>query len=192
MTIKNRYPLPWIDDLFDQLQGVQSHKEHEDHLRMTFMVLREKKLYAKFKKCKFWLQEIAFLGQVVLGKGISVDPAKIEALVKWAKPSNVNEVQSFLGLADYYRRFIKWCSSIAAVMTKLTKKNEKFLWTNEYEKSFQELKKRLVTAPVLTVPLGDGGFVIYSDASLKGLGCVLMQHEKVIAYASQQLKNYEQ
>ncbi|XP_035543608.1 uncharacterized protein LOC118347689 [Juglans regia] len=113
-------------------------------------------------------------------------------MVKWAKSSNVNEVRNFLRLAGYYRRFVEGFSSIAAPMTKLTRKNEKFLWTDECEKSFQELKKTLVTAPVLTIPSRDGGFVIYSDSSLKRLGCVLIRHRKVIAYASRQLRNYEQ
>ena len=96
-----------------------------------------------------------------------------------------------LGLASYYRRFVEGFSRIAAPLTQLTRKNVKFEWNEECEKSFQELKQRFVTAPVLTIPSGTGGFVIYSDASHKGLGCVLMQNGKVVAYASCQLKNYE-
>ena len=103
----------------------------------------------------------------------------------------MSEVRSFLGLASYYRRFKERFSRIAALLTQLTWKNVKFEWKEECEKSFQELKQRLVTAPVLTIPSGTGGFVIYSDASHKGLGCVLMQNGKVVAYASLQLKNYE-
>ena len=105
---------------------------------------------------------------------------------------NVSEVRSFLGLAGYYRRFVEGFSCIPIPLTQLTHKNVKFVWTEECEKSFQELKQRLVTAPVLTIPRNLGGFVIYSDASRKGLGCVLMHHGKVIAYASRQLKSYEQ
>ena len=97
-----------------------------------------------------------------------------------------------MGLAGYYRRFVKDFSKIVVPLTKLTRKNEKFEWTERCEKSFQELKQKLVTAPVLALPDDQGGFVIYSDASHKGLGCVLMQHEKVIAYASRQLKPHEQ
>ncbi|WP_457833166.1 ribonuclease H family protein, partial [Staphylococcus aureus] len=101
------------------------------------------------------------------------------------------EVRSFLGLAGYYRRFVEGFSRIATPLTQLTRKDIKFVWSKECEKSFQELKRRLISAPVLTIPSGSDGFVIYSDASGKGLGCVLMQHGKVIAYASRQLKEYE-
>ncbi|KAA0035938.1 pol protein [Cucumis melo var. makuwa] len=197
VTVKNRYPLPRIDDLFDQLQGAtvfskidlrsgyghyefivmsfgltnapavfmdlmnrvfrefldtfvivfiddiliysKTEAEHEEHLRMVLQTLRDNKLYAKFSKCEFWLKQVSFLGHVVSKAGVSVDPAKIEAVTCWTRPSTVSEVRSFLGLAGYYRRF-----------------------------------------------------VIYSDASKKGLGCVLMQQGKVVAYASRQLKSHEQ
>ena len=132
-----------------------------------------------------------FLGHVISKDGIFVDPKKVEAVVNWPRPTNVFEVRSFLGLAGYYRRFVEGFSRIAGPLTRLTQKNAKFLWKDECEKSFQELKDRLVSALVLTLPTGSGGFVIYSDASHKGLGCVLMQHGKVIAYASRQPKRYE-
>nr|GEW30355.1 putative reverse transcriptase domain-containing protein [Tanacetum cinerariifolium] len=114
-----------------------------------------------------------------------------EAITKWPRPTYVTEVRSFLGLAGYYRRFVEGFSRLALPLTKLMRKGEKFVWNEEREKSFEELKQRLVSAPVLTLPSGSGGFQIYSDASKKGLGCVLMQHGKVIAYASRQLKPYE-
>ncbi|XP_042950193.1 uncharacterized mitochondrial protein AtMg00860-like [Carya illinoinensis] len=110
---------------------------------------------------------------MVFAKGILVDPTKVEAVVKWVKPNNVNEVRSFSDFAGYYKKFIEGFLSIAAAMTKLTRNYEKFLLTNKCEESFQELKKRLVIAPILTIPLGDEGFVIYSDASLKGSSGVL-------------------
>jgi hypothetical protein len=137
------------------------------------------------------LEEVAFLGHVISKEGVSVDPSKVEAVVNWARPTSAHEIRSFLGLAGYYRRFVEGFSKLAAPLTKLTKKNEVFLWTEDCERSFQELKHCLVTAPVLTLPSGTGGFVIYSDASYKGLGCVLMQHGKVIAFASRQLKVHE-
>ncbi|GKD75364.1 reverse transcriptase, partial [Tanacetum coccineum] len=121
----------------------------------------------------------------------AMDPAKVEAITKWPRPTSMTEVRSFLGLAGYYRRFIKGFSRLALPLTKLMRKGEKFVWNEEREKSFEELKQRLVSAPILTLPSGSGGFQIYSDASKKGLGCVLMQHGKVIAYASRQLKPYE-
>nr|GEW17085.1 putative reverse transcriptase domain-containing protein [Tanacetum cinerariifolium] len=120
-----------------------------------------------------------------------MDPSKVEAITKWPRPTSMTEVRSFLGLPGYYRRFVEGFSRLALPLTKLMCKGEKFVWNEEREKSFEELKQRLVSAPVLTLPSGSGGFQIYSDASKKGLGCVLMQHGKVIAYASRQLKPYE-
>ncbi|KAL0544658.1 hypothetical protein IC582_019776 [Cucumis melo] len=262
VTVKNRYPLPRIDDLFDQLQGAtvfskidlrsgyhqlrikdedvpktafrsryghyefivmsfgltnapavfmdlmnrvfrefldtfvivfiddiliysKTEAEHEEHLRMVLQTLRDNKLYAKFSKCEFWLKQVSFLGHVVSKAGVSVDPAKIEAVTGWTRPSTVSEVRSFLGLAGYYRRFVENFSRIATPLTQLTRKGAPFVWSKACEDSFQNLKQKLVTAPVLTVPDGSGSFVIYSDASKKGLGCVLMQQGKVVAYASQ-------
>ncbi|KAL0541426.1 hypothetical protein IC582_021471 [Cucumis melo] len=269
VTVKNRYPLPRIDDLFDQLQGAtvfskidlrsgyhqlrikdedvpktafrsryghyefivmsfgltnapavfmdlmnrvfrefldtfvivfiddiliysKTEAEHEEHLRMVLQTLRDNKLYAKFSKCEFWLKQVSFLGHVVSKDGVSVDPAKIEAVTGWTRPSTVSEVRSFLGLAGYYRRFVENFSRIATPLTQLTRKGAPFVWSKACEDSFQTLKQKLVTAPVLTVPDGSGSFVIYSDASKKGLGCVLMQQGKVVAYASRQLKSHEQ
>ncbi|KAL0547191.1 hypothetical protein IC582_017119 [Cucumis melo] len=269
VTVKNRYPLPRIDDLFDQLQGAtvfskidlrsgyhqlrikdedipktafrsryghyefivmsfgltnapavfmdlmnrvfrefldtfvivfiddiliysKTEAEHEEHLRMVLQTLRDNKLYAKFSKCEFWLKQVSFLGHVVSKAGVSVDPAKIEAVTGWTRPSTVSEVRSFLGLAGYYRRFVENFSRIATPLTQLTRKGAPFFWSKACEDSFQTLKQKLVTAPVLTVPDGSGNFVIYSDASKKGLGCVLMQQGKVVAYASRQLKSHEQ
>ncbi|KAL4020671.1 hypothetical protein IC575_019452 [Cucumis melo] len=269
VTVKNRYPLPRIDDLFDQLQGAtvfskidlrsgyhqlrikdgdvpkmafrsryrhyefivmsfgltnapavfmdlmnrvfrefldtfvivfiddiliysKTKVEHEEHLRMVLQTLRDNKLYAKFSKCEFWLKQVSFLGHVVSKAGVSVDPAKIEAVTSWTRPSTVSEVRSFLGLAGYYRRFVENFSRIATRLTQLTRKRAPFVWSKACDDSFQNLKQKLVTAPVLTVPDGSGSFVIYSDGSKKGLGCVLMQQGKVVAYASRQLKSHEQ
>ncbi|GJZ04680.1 putative nucleotidyltransferase, ribonuclease H [Tanacetum coccineum] len=226
LTVKNRYPLPRIDDLFDQLQGSQflskidlrsgyhqlrvheddipktafrtryghfefivmpfgltkapaifldvmnrvcryyldkfvivfiddiliyskTREKHVEHLRLALKLLRKEKLYAKFSNCEFWLREVQFLGHVINGNGIHVDPSKIEAVKNWKAPRTPSEVHSFLGLAGYYRR------------------------------------------PVLALPDGPKDFVVYCDASGLGLGCVLMQRGKVIAYASRQLKIHE-
>ena len=120
-----------------------------------------------------------------------VDPQKIEAILNWAAPTNQTEVRSFLGLAGYYRRFIKDFSIIASPMIELLRKNVEFEWTEERQQCMDELKRRLTSAPILTLPDDDSEFVIYSDASLNGLGCVLMQNGKVIAYISRQLKPHE-
>jgi hypothetical protein len=154
--------------------------------------LRAHKLYAKFSKCEFWLEKISFLGHILTAEGVAVDPGKVETVSNWREPTNVSKIRSFLGLAGYYRRFIEGFSKIARPMTKLLKKEKKFNWTESCEKSFQELKRRLTTAPVLTLPDIQRDFVVYCDTSRQGLGCVLMQDEKVVVYASRQLKPHEQ
>ena len=113
-----------------------------------------------------------------------MDPSKVEAVKNWSRPKNPTEIRSFLGLAGYYRRFIEGFSSIASSLTKLTKKDTPFVWTDACEEAFSKLKTRLTTAPVLTIHSSGGGYVIYSDASLQGWGCVLMQHGGVVVYGS--------
>ncbi|PWA68100.1 reverse transcriptase domain-containing protein [Artemisia annua] len=269
LTIKNRYPLPRIDDLFDQLQGssvyskidlrsgyhqlrvreedipktafrtryghyefqvmpfgltnapavfmdlmnrvckpyldkfvivfiddilIYSHneEEHADHLRIILELLKKEELYAKFSKCDFWIRTVQFLGHIINSQGIHVDPAKIEAVKGWASPSNPTEIRQFLGLAGYYRRFIEGFSKIAKPLTKLTQKNEKYIWGEKEESAFQLLKQKLCEAPILALPEGSEDFIVYCDASYHGLGAVLMQRSKVIAYASRQLKKHEE
>ena len=131
-------------------------------------------------------------GHVVSKDGITVDSKKTEAVQKWPRPTSPTEIRSFVGLANYYRRFVQDFSKIAAPLTKLTQKNVKFQWTEDCEKSFQKLKTCLTTAPVLALPSGSGGFKVFCDASRVGLGCVLMQNDHVIAYASRHLKKHEQ
>ncbi|XP_072066901.1 uncharacterized mitochondrial protein AtMg00860-like [Arachis hypogaea] len=160
-------------------------KEHEEHLRIVLQILKEQKLYAKLSKYEFWKEEVKFLGHVVSKGGIAVDPSsKVEAVMEWKRPMTMTEVRSFLGLAGYYRRFIEGFSRITLPMTKLTRKEVPFVWTSECEESFQTLKQRLTSAPVLILPEPHEPFEVYCDASLKGLGCVLMQHRNVVAYAS--------
>ncbi|KAL4011315.1 hypothetical protein IC575_028369 [Cucumis melo] len=245
VTVKNRYPLLRIDDLFDQLQGVtvfskidlrsgyhqlrirdsdipktafrsryghyefivmsfgltnapavfmdlMNRAEHEEHLHQVLETLRANMLFAKFSKCEFWLKKVTFLDHVVSSEGVYVDPAKIEVVTNWPRPFTASEIRSFLGLTSYYRRFVEDFSRIASPLTQLTRKGTPFFWSPACESSFQELKQKLVTALVLTVPDGSGSFVIYSDASKKGLSYVLMQQGKVVSYASRQLKSHEQ
>ncbi|GJU96802.1 putative reverse transcriptase domain-containing protein [Tanacetum coccineum] len=268
LTVKNRYPLPRIDDLFDQLQGSsvyskidlrsgyhqlrvreedipktafrtryghyefqvmpfgltnapavfmdlmnrvckpyldkfvivfiddiliysKNKEEHEEHLKLILELLKKEELYAKFSKCEFWIPKVQFLGHVIDSKGIHVDPAKIESIKDWASPKSATEIRQFLGLAGYYRRFIEGFSKIAKPMTKLTQKNVKFDWGEKEEAAFQLIKQKLCSAPILALPKGSENFIVYCDASHKGLGAVLMQNEKVIAYASRQLKIHE-
>ncbi|KAL5773860.1 hypothetical protein ACOSP7_011417 [Xanthoceras sorbifolium] len=124
-------------------------------------------------------------------EGISVDPAKVEAILQWERPTNVTKVRSFLRLASYYRRFVENFSRIAMPLTQLMRKNVKFIWNEDCEASFMELNQRLTTTPVLTVPDSNELYVVYTDASGTSLGGVLMQGEKVVAYASRQLKPHE-
>ena len=131
------------------------------------------------------------LGHVTSAQGIQVDPQKVAAVENWEQPRTITEVWSFLGLTGYYRRFVQDFSILALPLTRLTRKNVKFERDKNCEQSFQQLKYCLTHAPVLTFPDDSGNFEIYNDASLNGLGCVLMQHGKVIAYASRQLKPYE-
>nr|GEW82673.1 putative reverse transcriptase domain-containing protein [Tanacetum cinerariifolium] len=268
LTVKNRYPLPWIDDLFDQLQGSsvyskidlrsgyhqlrvreqdvpktifktrywhyefqvmpfgltnapavfmnlmnrvckryldkfvivfiddiliysKDEKEHEEHLKAILELLKKEKLYAKFSKCEFWIPKVQLLGHVINSRGIHVNPAKIESIKDWASPKTPTEICQFLGLTGYYRRFIEGFSKIAKSMTKLTQKGIKFDWGEKEENDFQLIKQKLCSLPILALPKGSEDFVVYCDASHKGLGAVLMQREKVIAYASRQLKVHE-
>ena len=124
-------------------------------------------------------------------EGIKVDPTKIEAVVNWKPPRNVTKVRSFLGLAGYYRRFVRDFSVIASLLTKLFRKRIKFEWIEKCQNSFEQLKMMLVEAPLLTQPTSGKEYTLYSDASGIGLGCVLMQDGKVVAYASRQLKSHE-
>lgn len=128
-----RSVIAFIDDI---LVYSKNPSEQWMHLKMELQTLRGLALYAKFNKCEFWLNHVVFLGHVVIDKGISVDTTKVEAIVNWPRPMIVTEVRSFLGLAGYYRRFVKWFSSIAAPLTWLLKKNVKFEWTNKCERSF--------------------------------------------------------
>lgn len=178
----------FIDDI---LVYSTNDVEHEEHLKTVMEKLREKKLFAKLKKSEFWLEEVSFFGHVVSNNGLAVDPAKVKAVVEWEWPTSVREIRSFLGLAGCYRRFIEGFSSLSRPFTALTKKNAQFVWSDKCEASFQELKHRLVTAPVLTLPMESIGYVVYTNASRKGLGSMLMQQGRVVAFVSRQLKEHE-
>ncbi|GJS13716.1 putative reverse transcriptase domain-containing protein [Tanacetum coccineum] len=168
MDLMNRVCKPYLDKFVivfidDILIYSKNKQEHEEHLKLILELLKKEELYAKFSKCEFWIPKVQFLGHVINSEGIHVDPAKIESIKDWASPKSPTEIRQFLGLVGYYRRFIKGFSKIAKPMTKLTQKKVKF----------------------------DKDFIAYCDASKKGLGAALMQREKVIAYASLQLKIHE-
>jgi hypothetical protein len=189
MEYLDKFVVVFIDNI---LIFSKNEEEHNEHLRLVLQKLRENQLYAKLNKCKFWLKEVSFLGHIISEGGISVDPSKIKDVLGWNTPQNVSDIRSFLGLVEYYRRFIEGFSKISKPMTELLAKGNTFEWTPRRETSFQELKKRLTTAPVLTMPDMEKPFTIYCDASDQGLGCVLMQDGHVVAYASRQLRKHEE
>jgi hypothetical protein len=137
------------------------------------------------------MKQVSFLGHVISMGGISVDPKKVQDVLSCNAPTSVGDIRSFLGLVGYYKRFIKGFSKITKPMTKLLEKDKKFKWMPAYKASFQGLKKRLMTAPILVMPDMEKLFSIYCDASANGLGCVLMQDGHVVAYASRQLRKHE-
>ncbi|KAG8475938.1 hypothetical protein CXB51_032993 [Gossypium anomalum] len=181
VTIKNKYPLPRIDDLFDQLKGASVFLKIDLRSDDILIYSRDEIEHAEHLSQLFW--------------GIlyphRVSELKISSILDWKPPRNVTEVRSFLGLASYYRRFVKGFSMIATPLTKLLQKDVKFEWSEKCQKSFDQLKTYLTEAPVLVQPESGKEFVIYSDASLLGLGCVLMQEGRVVAYASRKLKPHE-
>ncbi|GJW73799.1 putative reverse transcriptase domain-containing protein [Tanacetum coccineum] len=196
MNLMNRVCKPFLDKFVivfidDILIYSKNKQEHEEHLKLILELLKKEELYTKFSKCEFWISKVQFLGHVIDKQGIHVDSAKIESIKDWASPKSPTEIRQFLGLVGYYRRFIEEFSKIAKPMTKLTQKKVKFEWGNKQEIVFQLLKQKLCSEPILALPEGSEDFIVYIDASIKGLGAVFMQREKVIAYASCQLKIHE-
>ncbi|WVZ63455.1 hypothetical protein U9M48_013086 [Paspalum notatum var. saurae] len=161
MEYLDKFVVVFIDDI---LIYSKTEEEHEEHLRLVLQKLRGHKLYAKLSKCEFWLDQVPFLGHIVSKGGIMVDPGKISSVMDW---------------------------KIAKPMTSLLEKGVPFNWTKERQAAFDELKKRLTTAPVLTLPDLTKSFTVYCDASKEGLGCVPMREGKVIAYASRRLRKHE-
>ncbi|KAL4346328.1 hypothetical protein GQ457_17G011190 [Hibiscus cannabinus] len=187
MTVKNKYPLPRIDDLFNQLRGATVFSKIDLRSGYYQLKVREQDVL----KTTFRTREVVFLGHVVSSEGIRVDPKKVEAIVNWKQPTSVTEIRSFLGLAGYYRRFVSGFSKVVAPLTKLLQKGVKYEWSDARQQAFEKLKEALINAPVLTQPVSGKEFVVYSDASYVCLGCVLMQEGRVVAYASRQLKVHE-
>ncbi|GKA38648.1 putative reverse transcriptase domain-containing protein [Tanacetum coccineum] len=173
MDLMNRVCKPYLDKFVivfidDILIYSKSEEEHEVHLKTILDLLQKEKLYAKFSKCEFWLQEVQFLGHVVNRDGIHVDPSKVESVKNWKTPESSTEIRSFLGLAGYYRRFIENFSKIAKPLTLLTQKNKTYVWGDKQDEAFQILKEKLCNAHVLALPDGPDDFVAYCDVSKQG------------------------
>jgi hypothetical protein len=172
MEYLDKFVVVFIDDI---LKFSKMEEEHEKHLRLVLEKLRSNKLYAKFSKCEYWLTKVSFLAHVISAGGVSVDPGKVKDVLNWMPPTTASEIQRFLGLAGYYRRFINDFFKIAKPMMKLLEKNKAFEWIAECQASFEELRKCLTSALVLVLPDLTKKFDIYCDTSRRGLGCVLMQ-----------------
>ena len=196
IDLMNRVFRPYVDRFFvvfidDILVYSKDWEAHDTHLRVVLETLRKEQLYAKLGKCEFWLREVSFLGHIILEEGIQVDQKKIWVIIEWKPLRNFTEVRSFLGLAGYYRMFVKGFLMTTGPMTRLLEKNVRFEWSEKCQASFEKLKPFLTEAMVLTQPTYGKEYVIFSNASLNGFGCVLMQEGKVVAYASRQLKPHE-
>jgi hypothetical protein len=185
----DKFMVVFIDDI---LVYSKNEEEHAGHLQVVLQRLREHILYDKLSKCDFWLKEIKFLGHTISQAGIVVDPDKVQEVMNWKPPTTIRQIQSFLGLAGYYRRFIPDLSRIAKPMTELLKKGAKFVWSKKCEDAFHTLRQHLTTTPVLAQPDNSKPFDVYCDASGTALGCVLMQDNRVIVYASRALRPHEQ
>jgi hypothetical protein len=185
----DKFVVVFIDDI---LVYSKSEEEHAGHLQVVLQHLREHRLYAKLSKGDFWLKEIKFLGHTNSQAGIAVDPDKVQQVMNWKPPTTVCQIRSFLGLAGYYRRFIPDFSRIAKPMTELLTKGAKFVWGQKCKDAFHALRQHLTTTLVLAQPDNSQPFDVYCDASGTGLGCVLMQNNRVIAYASRALRPHEQ
>ena len=146
----DKFVVVFIDDI---LIYFETAEEHAEHLRILLEKLRQNQLYAKFSKCEYWLEKVAFLGLVLKADGVAVDPSKIEVEIEWQQPKDITNIRCFLGLAGYYQRFIENFSKIAKPMTKLLKNGVPIVWSEKCEASFQELKSKLTTTSNLTLPL---------------------------------------
>ena len=177
MDYMNKIFRPWLDKfgvvfINDILIYSKDREEHTDHLWVVLDVLREHQLYGKLSKCEFWLEEVQFLGHVISAQGIVVDSAKIDTMMNWERPQTISEEK-------------------VSPMTQLTSKDQPFSWTDSCEMCFGEMKRRLTTTPVLAIPDTTRTFEVYCDTSYQGLGCILMQEKRLVAYASRQLKMHE-
>ena len=179
-----KFVVVYFDDIF--IYGRNMH-DHVDHLKLVLTSLLEQRLFANLKKCTFCVKEVIFLGYVVGGNSLRVDEAKLKAILDCPIPTNVSEVRSFDGLASFYRRFVKDFSSKSSPLNDLVKKNVTFEWGEKQQKAFEQLKHDLTNSPVLGLPGFSKSFEIDCDASGIGIGVVLLQGDRPVAYLSEML-----
>jgi hypothetical protein len=180
--------LVFIDDI---LISSKNREEQKENLRLVLQVLREHRLYAKFSKCNLFQKKVHYLGHVISKEGVAVDPDKVRSIMEWHTLKDVSDIRFFMGLAGYYRRFIKGFSKISCLITALQKKGTKFFWTSKCEERFQELKNILTHAPVLNIVDPDDDFLVCTNACKEGLGRFLMQEGRVIFYTSRKFNEHE-
>ena len=182
----------YIDDI---LIYSQNEQDHAHHVRQVFELLRQHKLYGTMAKCEFFKESVEYLGHVISAQGIATDPKKVETVREWPLPANLKDLQSFLGLCNYYRRFIQDYSKIAAPLTDLTHKDTPFIWTTQAQEAFDKLKTCMVSAPVLCIPDPAYPFIVTTDASDFAVGAVLCQDQgngpQPVAFTSRKMNPHE-
>ncbi|CAI7787037.1 unnamed protein product [Closterium sp. NIES-54] len=182
----------YLDDILIYSRDM---KQHIEHLRRVFEILRRDKFYVKLSKSELALKKVQFLGHMVSAQGVHVDPKKIEAVRTLKTPKNVKELQQFLGFANYYNRFVPQYAKIATPLTNLLKKNTPFKWEDVHQQAMEQLKTALTSAPILILPDPEKDYVIEADASDQAIGAVLMQDQgkglQPIAYLSKKLPGAE-
>jgi hypothetical protein len=179
-----KFVLVFFDDI---LIYNKSWEEHVQHVDMVLKLLEEKQLYANPSKCSFGVQEVEYLGHIVSHEGVKVDPNKIKSMMEWPIPKTLKNIRGFLGLTGYYHKFVKNYGQITTPLTMLLKK-EAFSWTQEATKYFENIKEAMCMTPVLAMPDFTKTFIVECDASGHGIGAVLMQEGRPLAFESSQLK----
>ncbi|XP_027103049.2 uncharacterized mitochondrial protein AtMg00860-like [Coffea arabica] len=182
LTVKNKFPMPLIHELLDELHG-SNHtlEEHVQHVTELFEILRQHQLYAKESKCSFAQKQVEYLGHIISADGVRADPRKIDNMMQWPRPRNTKQLKGFLGLTGYYRKFAKGYDAIAKPLTTHLKKDG-FHWEEEAEDAFQKLKIAMCSTPVLALPDFTQSFIVETDACYGGIGAVLMQNKRPLAF----------
>ena len=182
------FVLVFVDDILIFSRTVE---DHQRHLCTVFQLLRKQRLQIKPSKCVWGQTELPYLGFIVSRDGIKPDPKKVEAVTAWPTPTTVKGIQQFLGLTNFFRKFILGYCNLVAPMTVLTKKNMGWFWSTDCDKAFQELKSKLSTAPVLAIPDPAAPFELITDSCGVGIGAVLMQENRPVALYSRKMTDLE-